>query len=252
MEFKDKITLITGAGSGIGRTTAMAFAQEGAEVIVSDVNSSGGEETVARIKAAGGKATFIKADVSDFEQMKTLHQEIESSFGIIDIAINNAGIAGPLASLTDTSIEDWGQVMAINASGVFYGMKLQIAQMLKKGAGCIVNISSIAGLKGLPKSSAYSAAKHAVLGLTKTAAMEFGKKNIRINAVCPVFTVTPLFDPEKIDQISDGLADKLKKSIPMKRFGEPQEIADAILWLCSEKASFVNGISLPIDGGHTA
>jgi len=252
MEFKDKVVLITGAGSGIGRATALAFGREGAQVIVSDINIESGNETVSIVKAEQGNATFIKTNVADYVEMVSLHESIVADFGSLDIAVNNAGIAPiPVASI-DTTVEEWDRVMAVNTSSVFYGMKLQIAQMLKQGGGTIVNTASVAGLRGLPKNIAYTASKHAVVGMTKTAAMEYGKKNIRINAVCPAFTVTALFDPAVMEKVSAGLSDKLKKSIPMQRFGSSEEIAESILWLCSKKASFVHGLALPIDGGLTA
>jgi len=252
MEFKDKVALVTGAGSSIGRSCALMFASEGANVIVSDYNDNSGKETVALIQAENGKAHFIQTDVSKWEDMEALHLEIKEKFGSIDIAINNAGIGGIPAWTIDTSIEEWDRIMATNSSSVFYGMKLQIAMMLKQGGGIIVNTASIAGLRGLPRSIAYSASKHAVVGMTKTASMEYGKKNIRINAVCPAFTVTQLFNPELMDSFSAGLSDKLKKAIPINRFADVEEIANSILWLCSEKASFVHGLALPVDGGLTA
>ncbi len=252
MKFKDKLALVTGAGSGIGRSCALLFALEGANVIVSDFNEKSGLETVALIQAENGIAHFIQADVSKWPDMEALHQEIKEKFGVIDIAINNAGIAGTPALTADTALEEWERIMATNSTSVFYGMKLQIAMMLKQGGGIIVNTASIAGLRGLPRSIAYTASKHAVVGMTKTASMEYGKKNIRINAVCPAFTVTQLFNPELMDSFSAGLSDKLKKSIPINRFADVDEIANSILWLCSEKASFVHGLALPVDGGLTA
>ena len=252
MDFKDKVVLITGAGSGIGRASALAFAKDGAQVVVSDINAEDGAQTVSLVESAGGKAVFIKVDVAQYEEMMSMHEGVISKFGSLDIAINNAGIATLPAAAIDTSNDEWDKVMAVNTNSVFYGMKLQIAQMLKQGGGAIVNVASVAGLRGLPKNIAYTASKHAVVGMTKTAAMEYGKKNIRINAVCPAFTVTALFNPDVMEEVSAGLSDKLKKSIPMQRFGNAEEIAASILWLCSEKASFVHGLAMPIDGGLTA
>ena len=252
MEFKDKVVLITGAGSGIGQITAHAFAKEGGIVVVSDINEKGGNETVKKIAADGGTSIFIKADVSNYDDVKNLIGKTVSEFGKIDIAINNAGIGGLPAKTADTSIDSWNKVMSVNASGVFYCMKTELKQMLLQDGGIIVNIASIAGLKALPNSLPYVASKHAVVGMTKTAALEYARKNIRINALCPVFTVTPLFNPEMIDSFSAGLSDKLKANIPMKRFAEPIEMANTILWLCSDKASFVTGLALPVDGGLTA
>jgi len=252
MEFKDKVVLITGAASGIGKATAIAFAKEGANVIISDHNEKEGLHTADLIKKEGGKASFITCDVGDAKQVNQLMDQIKTAFGRLDIAINNAGIPGASARTHQYPLDDWDKVMRINASGVFYGMKAQLPLMLAQGGGIIINTASIAGLKGLPNSLAYTASKHAVVGMTKTAAMEYGKKNIRINALCPVFTVTPLFNPEAIEKVAAGIPDKLKANIPLKRFANVQEQVDAMLWLASEKASFVTGLALPIDGGLTA
>ena len=252
MEFKDKTVLITGSGSGIGRVTALTFAKEGGIVIVSDINKEGGLETVKLIEKSGGHATFIKANVADYSEVENLVNQIVKLYGKLDIAINNAGISGTPARTADISLDSWDKVMSVNATGVFYCMRAEIQQMLKQTSGTIVNISSIAGLQGLPNNLPYVASKHAVVGMTKTAAIEYARKNIRINAVCPVFTVTPLFNPEMMEQISAGLSDKLKAGIPMKRFADPIEMANAIIWLCSDKASFVTGLAMPVDGGLTA
>ncbi len=252
MEFKDKVVLITGAASGIGKAAAIAFAQQGARVVVSDYNAKGGNATVAHIKKAGGSACFMPCDVGDAEQVQGLIDQIKQTFHRLDIAINNAGIPGTTALTHQYPLADWDKVMRINASGVFYGMKAQLPLMLSQGAGVIINTASIAGLKGLPNAMAYTASKHAVVGMTKTAAMEYGKKNIRINALCPVFTVTPLFNPEAIEKVAAGIPDKLKANIPLKRFANVQEQVDAMLWLASDKATFVTGLALPIDGGLTA
>jgi len=252
MEFKDKIVLVTGAASGIGQLAAIEFAAQGANVIVSDYNSKGGNATVAQIIKAGGQASFIACDVGDPKQVEQLMEQIKSDFQRLDIAINNAGIPGVSARTHQYPLDDWDKVMRINASGVFYGMKAQIPIMLAQGNGVIINTASIAGLKGLPNSLAYTASKHAVVGMTKTAAMEYGKKNIRINALCPVFTVTPLFNPDQIEKVAAGIPDKLKAGIPLKRFANAQEQVDAMLWLASDKATFVTGLALPIDGGLTA
>lgn len=252
MEFNKKIILITGAGSGIGRAAALAFAREGGTVVVSDMNAKGGLETLAQIEGEGGEGIFIKTDVTLFSEVEALMKKIQDQFGRLDIAINNAGISGPTARTIDTSLETWEQVMAVNASGVFYGMKTQIPIMLEQGGGVILNTASIAGLRGLPNAVAYSASKHAVVGMTKTAAMEYARNNIRINALCPVFTVSPMFDPTALDKVAPGIPDKLKASIPMKRFASAEEQVGAMMWLCSDKASFVTGHALPVDGGLTA
>lgn len=248
MQFKNKVALITGSGSGIGRVTALQFAAEGATIVVSDINEKSGAATVHEIEAAGGKAIFIKCNVAVYEEVEQLMNTAVEQLGQIDIAVNNAGIGTMPVKTEDHSLKEWDRVIAVNQTGLFYCMKLEIQQMLKQGSGCIVNIASIAGLKGLPNNLAYVASKHAVVGMTKTAAMEYAKHNIRINAVCPVFTITNLFKPEYFGEV----ADKLKNLIPMKRFAEPQEMAEAIVWLSSDKASFVTGHAMPIDGGITA
>ncbi len=252
MQFTNKIILITGAGSGIGRVTAHAFAKEGGTAIVADINIKGGQETVAQITEAGGQSHFIQVDVADYESVTNMMTSIVEQHGRIDIAINNAGIVGLPARTADTSIKTWDKIMSVNTNGVFYCMKLELAQMLQQGGGIIVNTSSVAGLQGLPNNIPYVASKHAVVGMTKTAAMEYARKNIRINALCPVFTVTPLFDPAMMDQLKEGISEKLKNQIPMNRFADPLEMANATLWLCSDKASFVTGLALPVDGGLTA
>jgi len=249
---ENKIALVTGGASGIGKATAIILAKEGAKIVVADLDEEKSLEVVNEIKSNGGDAIFVKTNVADWEAMQNLHQTILEKYERIDIAINNAGMATFPQGLVDTTVEEWDKVMAVNTSSVFYGMKLQIKQMLVQGGGVIVNTASVAGLRGLPKNLAYTASKHAVVGMTKTAAMEYGKKNIRINAVCPAFTVTALFNPDMMDMVSAGLSDKLKKSIPMQRFGSSEEIAESILWLCSDKASFVHGLALPVDGGLTA
>lgn len=252
MEFKDKIVLITGAASGIGKAAALEFAKAGAKLVVADRDKDKGKATVAEIIARGGTAIFISVNVADNTAVKALIKAIVSQYGRLDIAINNAGISGISAKTEDYPVDDFEQVMQINTAGVFYGMKAQLPVMLKQGSGVIINTASIAGIKGLPNAIAYTASKHAVVGMTKTAAMEYGKKNIRINAICPVFTVTPLFNPKMIEQFAPGIPEKLKANVPMKRFADVQEQVDAMLWLASEKASFVTGVALPIDGGLTA
>lgn len=252
MEYKNKVVLITGAGGGIGRVASKMYAAEGAKIIVSDISEKGGNQTVTEIKENGGEATFIKCDVANFEEVTALITQAVDTYGSIDIAINNAGIGGLPQKTADTTLNNWESVMSINATGVFYCMKLELQQMMKQGGGVIINTASIAGLRGLPNSLAYSASKHAVVGMTKTAAMEYARHNIRINAICPVFTITNMFKPEYFDQISDGLSNKLKAGIPMKRFGQAEEQAKVMMWLSSDAASFVTGHAMPVDGGLTA
>lgn len=249
MEFQEKVVMITGAGSGIGKATALLYAQEGAQVVVSDINSKSGAETVKQIIDAGGKAVFVAANVAKLDEVENLIVQTVQQFGKLDIAINNAGIGDMNQKKTaEHPIDAWDKIIAVNQTGVFYCMKAALHQMMKQGSGNIVNISSIAGLKGFPNNLAYVASKHAVVGMTKTAAMEYARYNIRVNAVCPVFTITNLFRPE----FFGDKAEKLKNNIPMKRYGKVEEIAEAIVWLTTDKSSFVTGHVMPVDGGSTA
>ena len=250
MKFKDQVSIVTGASSGIGRATAVAFGREGAKVVVSDVNEAGGHQTVQLIEAAGGTAFFIACDVADNEQVEYLIHTTVDVFGRIDNAINNAGVGGPLGKMTDVTWQDYQHVMNVNLGGVFLCMQHQIRQMLEQGGGKIVNVSSVAGLRGLPNSAVYSASKHAVVGLTKSAAVEYVRKNIRINAVCPVFTRSGMVD--SLFEIDPTYEEKLKRNIPMGRYGQPEDISQAILWLCADENSFLTGHALPMDGGMMA
>lgn len=252
MRYKDKIVLITGSGSGIGKAAALAFSKEGGTIIVSDINETNGLETVSEIIKNNGKAVFFKIDVSNFEMVKNLMDFIIEKYGRLDVAINNAGVGGDFGKITDITLESWDKTMSINSSGVFYCIKNQIPIMLKQGKGVILNTSSIAGIRGLPNATAYSASKHAVIGITKTVAMEYAKNNIRVNAICPVFTVTPMFNPEAMDKIKEGISEKLKANIPMKRFANVMEQVNTMLWLCSDEASFITGQAISVDGGITA
>ena len=252
MRYKDKIVLITGSGSGIGKAAAIAFSKEGGTLIVSDINEKNGLETVSEIKSNGREASFFKADVSDHNMVENLMKFIVDKHGRLDVAINNAGVGGDFAKITDLTIESWNKTMSVNSSGVFYCVKNQIPIMLKQGGGAILNTSSIAGIRGLPNATAYSASKHAVVGITKTVAMEYAKNNIRVNAICPVFTVTAMFNPEAMDEIKEGISERLKANIPMKRFANVMEQVNTMLWLCSDEASFITGQAISVDGGITA
>lgn len=252
MRYKDKIVLITGSGSGIGKAAALAFSKEGGTIIVSDINETNGLETVSEIIKNNGKAVFFKIDVSNFEMVKNLMDFIIEKYGRLDVAINNAGVGGDFGKITDITLESWDKTMSINSSGVFYCIKNQIPIMLKQGKGVILNTSSIAGIRGLPNATAYSASKHAVIGITKTVAMEYAKNNIRVNAICPVFTITAMFNPEAMDKIKEGISEKLKANIPMKRFANVMEQVNTMLWLCSDEASFITGQAISVDGGITA
>ena len=251
MQFKNKSVVITGSGSGIGRSTAILFAEQGANVVVSDINKKGGQQTVELIKEKNVNAIFIKCNVAKYDEVENLMQKTVEHFGSIDVAVNNAGIGGTaLRKTAHHSFDDWDNVIAVNQTGVFYCMKTELQQMEKQGSGCIINIASIAGVRGLPNNLSYVASKHAVVGMTKTAALEYARKNIRVNAICPVFTHSALF--QKLLDSKEGLDQKLKMGIPMSRFGQPEEIGEAIMWLSSDKSKFITGHALPVDGGMMA
>lgn len=241
----EKVALVTGAGSGIGREAALFYAKNGAHVIVSDMNEAGGLETVDKIKAVGGDARFIKADVSSPEENERLVAKTLEAYKVLDIACNNAGIGGESNPVGDMSIEGWKKVIDINLNGVFYGMHYQIPAMLTQGKGAIVNIASILGQVGFMNSSAYVAAKHGVVGLTKNAALEYSAKGIRINSIGPAFIKTPL-----LNQIDEATMNMLVSLHPIGRLGDPKEVAELIVWLSSDKASFVTGSYYAIDGGY--
>ena len=247
-----KTALVTGGGSGIGRATSLAYAKDGARVVVADVNVEGGEETVQMIKEAGGEAILVHADVSKPEDTQAMVDQAVEAFGSLDCAFNNAGIGGGRDRLltADYLEEDWDRVISINLKGVWLCMKAEIPQMVKQGAGAIVNTASIMGLISTSGSVAYTAAKHGVTGLTKAAALEYADQGIRVNAVCPGYIHTPMVQPG-LDSI-DGYEDQLKARHPIGRLGEPEEIAAAVIWLSSDAASFVTGHNMPVDGGSTA
>ena len=247
---KDKVALVTGGGSGIGRASALTFAREGAQVVVSDVAVEGGEETVQLIKKTGGEAVFTKADVSQAAQVEALIAKAVEAYGRLDCAHNNAGIEGNSAKIADYIEADWDRVIAINLTGVWLCMKYEIPQMLQQGGGAIVNTSSVAGLLGFRTGSAYVASKHGVVGLTKTAALEYAKSGIRVNAVCPGAIDTPMMG--RITDHRPHRAAKMAAGEPVGRMGTPQEIAEAVVWLCSDAASFVTGHPMTVDGGIVA
>ena len=249
-ELTDKIALVTGAGSGIGRATALALAGAGAQVVVSDVVETGGHETTAAIQAAGGQAAFMQADISSEPAVAALAQSIEQEYGRLDIAVNNAGIGGRGANIIDYGVDDWHAVLNVNLHGVFYCLKHELPLMIRQSAGVVVNVASMAGLRGLANSAAYSASKHGVIGLTKSAALEVSRHNIRVNAVCPVFTRTPLF--EGLFEAHPDYEEKLLRNIPLRRYAQPEDIAATILWLSSAAAEFMTGVAVPVDGGFSA
>ncbi|MBP6119360.1 MAG: SDR family oxidoreductase [Giesbergeria sp.] len=246
---KDKVALITGGSSGIGRAVALAWAREGAKVVVSDVDRGGGGETVEQVRAAGGEAIFIAADVGKPEDCEALVRGAVEKFGRLDIACNNAGIGGPQAPTADYPLDGWAQVIGINLSGVFYGMKYQLPAMLKNGGGAIVNMASILGAVGFAGAPAYTAAKHGVVGLTQAAALEYSAQGVRINAVGPGFIHTPMISALEDNQ---AVNDMLVAAHPIGRLGRAEEVAELVLWLSSDKASFVTGAYYPVDGGYLA
>ncbi len=244
---ENKIAIVTGAGSGIGRAIAILFAAEGAKVTVSDINEDGGNQTLSIIKHQDGEAIFIQADTAEPKDNEALVEQTIGKYGSLHIAVNNAGIGGPLKLVGDYPIDGWDKVIGINLSGVFYGMRYQIPAMITSGVGTIVNMASILGQVGTRFSPAYVAAKHGVVGLTKAAALEYAAQNIRINSVGPGYIKTPL-----LDILDENTLNVLAGLHPMGRLGTSEEVAELVLWLCSDKASFVTGAYYPVDGGYLA
>ena len=249
-QLENRVALVTGGASGIGRATAIALAKEGASVAVADLELAGCEETVAAITAQGGKAVALSCDVSNEAQAETMVRETVNALGRLDIAFNNAGVGGTMGKTAEYPSDNWDQVLAVNLTGVWYCMKYELRQMLEQGGGSIVNTASVAGLVGMSGAPAYVAAKHGVVGLTKCSAMEYAKSNIRINAVCPGGVKTNM--TESADKQLPGFLDKLAKFEPMGRVAEPEEIASAVVWLSSDGASFMTGHALAVDGGFVA
>lgn len=246
--FNGKVALVTGAGSGIGRAVARLYAKNGARVMVSDVDDANGEQSVAEIIQAGGQASYFHADVSKPEACEALVQQTLDIYGRLDMACNNAGIGGPASVTGEYPIEGWQRVIDINLNGVFYCMRYEIPAMLERG-GAIVNMASILGQAGFATAPAYVAAKHGVLGLTKTAALEYSKFGIRVNSVGPAFIRTPMIAALEQDPDTENLLISLH---PIGRLGEPDEVAELVVWLSSDQASFVSGSYYPVDGGYLA
>lgn len=248
--FEGRVAIVTGGSFGIGRATAVAFAMRGAKVVVADCMVDKENETLSLIKNAGGDAMFIQCDVSDSFAVKDMIEKVIVRFGRIDYAFNNAGIEGLINNTHECTEANWDKTLSINLKGVWLCMKYEIQQMLKVKKGVIINCASVAGLNGFAGLPAYTASKHGIVGLTKSAALEYAKQGIRINAVCPGVIHTPMIDritgkDKEVEKIYIGLE-------PVGRMGNPEEVAEAVVWLCSDAASFVTGIAMPVDGGFTA
>jgi NAD(P)-dependent dehydrogenase (short-subunit alcohol dehydrogenase family) len=249
-DMEGRVAVITGGGSGIGRATAHIFARRGAAVVVADINDDTGRAAAQEIEGRNGRALFVRADVSVEADVAKLVETTVATFGRVDFAVNNAGFDGQVLPLTEQSAETFSRVIGVNLTGVFFGLKYQIPAMIRRGKGAIVNTASIAGLRGHPGIGPYVAAKHGVNGLTKTAAIEYGSRGIRVNSVCPGGVRTAMLEgylksaPELRASIIDGN--------PLRRLGEAEEMAEAVVWLCSDAASYVNGHELVVDGGKIA
>jgi len=247
--FAGKVALVTGGGSGIGRATALAFGKEGAKVVIADIDAEAGERTTATIIRGGGAATFVRADVSQEADVASMVAHCIASHGRLDCAFNNAGIGGGFKALHEWTEEEFSRVIAINTTGVWLCMKHEIPAMIATGGGAIVNNASVAGLRGSPRLAPYVASKHAVVGLTRTAALEAISQGVRVNAVCPGWTETAIIQGLREDP---ELLKRTIKRVPIARLGQPEEIASAVLWLCSDSASITVGHIMVLDGGLTA
>jgi NAD(P)-dependent dehydrogenase (short-subunit alcohol dehydrogenase family) len=247
--FKDQVALVTGGGSGMGRATAKAFAKAGAKVVLADVNEQSAQTAADEITGEGGKALAIGCDVADEAQTTDMVQRTVSTFGRLDAAFNNAGVQSPIAETADANGEEFDRVMAINLRGVWNCMKYELLHMREQGSGAIVNCSSLGGLVGIADRGVYHASKHGVLGLTKSAALEYAHRNIRINAICPGIIETPMVEGMMASE--EEAMKELIKEVPIGRLGKPEEIAETVLWLCSPGANYIIGHALVVDGGYT-
>lgn len=243
-----KVAVVTGGAMGIGRQSALIFAREGARVVVADIDEVGGREAVAVIEAAGGAASFVRTDVAVREDVAVMVRHCVETFGGLDCAHNNAGLAAPMAPLADYPDDGWDRTIAVMLTGVYHCMKAEIPAMLARGGGAIVNTASGVGLVGYPQQAAYTASKHGVVGLTKVAALDYGARGIRVNAICPGTARTPMVD--RALRFDPSIEDHLRSLHPIGRIAEASEIAEAAVWLCTPAASFVHGVALPVDGGY--
>jgi NAD(P)-dependent dehydrogenase (short-subunit alcohol dehydrogenase family) len=250
ISFEGKVALVTGAASGLGLATAKAFAESGASVVLADWNAQEVQAAAEELAASGHKTLAVQCDVSDDAQVEAMVQRTVATFGQLDAAYNNAGVQGILADTADSTREDYDRVMGVNLRGVWSSMKFELRQMRKQGSGAIVNCSSLGGLLGGAERGIYHAAKHGVIGFTKSAALEYAARGIRVNAICPGMIETPMFEQMRASGQSEVLDGMLKAYVPMKRMGRAEEIADAVLWLCSSAASYVTGQSIAVDGGY--